>query len=87
MILFLYSLKTTMSIPKKNQLENEFNDEDELTGELPLADDLDDDGAPVLDEEDLEENNLGEDEVEDIEWEDAPAGDPDDQAEEDDDEI
>ncbi len=30
---------------------------------------VDDDGAPVLDEQDLEENNLSEEEADNIEWE------------------
>jgi hypothetical protein len=29
---------------------------------------VDDDGAPVLDEQDLEENNLSEEEADNIEW-------------------
>jgi hypothetical protein len=37
--------------------------------ETDLASDLEDDGTPVLDEEDLEENGLSADEVDDIEWE------------------
>lgn len=35
----------------------------------PVADDENDDGTPILDEEDLEENDISEEEVEDIEWE------------------
>lgn len=35
---------------------------------------LEEDGSPVLDEQDLEENNLSEEQAEDVEWEPETGG-------------
>ncbi|HEV2830460.1 MAG TPA: hypothetical protein VGW31_00650 [Hanamia sp.] len=48
---------------------NDFNPDDSFTGEEKDDSDVEDDGTPVLDEEDLEENNIDDDESEDIDWE------------------
>jgi hypothetical protein len=60
--------KSNMSIPQSIQMQERDEDQnDSSTDSSPEA--MEDDGTPVLDEEDLEENNLSLDEAEDIEWE------------------
>jgi hypothetical protein len=60
-----------MNTPNKNQEADDFESIDPQEDEVALTDDLEDDGTPVLDEADLEENDLTEEEAEDIEWEDG----------------
>lgn len=57
-----------MSIPQNNQLE-EREEQNESTITSTSADTTEDDGTPVLDEQDLEENDLSVEEVDNIEWE------------------
>ena len=60
-------------VSEQVQLANAASDSDSETLEegetIPVDSDLEDDGTPVLDEQDLEENNLSEEEADDIEWE------------------
>jgi hypothetical protein len=53
---------------------DEGSDEDAITmsdDDASLESDVEDDGTPVLTEEDLEENDLSEEEADDIEWDDS----------------
>ena len=54
---------------------DEDSDEDAITmsedDDASLESDVEDDGTPVLTEEDLEENDLTEEEADDIEWDDS----------------
>lgn len=63
------------TIDKSMQLQNEDMPVDESSTEQNVAEDENDDGTPILDEEDLEENEISEDEVEDIEWEEPDTAD------------
>jgi hypothetical protein len=51
--------------------ENDFSSEPESVEEISGDEntDLEDDGTPVLDEEDVEENDLTEEEADEIDWE------------------
>lgn len=51
----------------KTEEKDDENVKDQNTGNN-TNDAVEDDGTPVLDEEDLEENNINEEEAEDIEW-------------------
>lgn len=56
---------------KKSGQAQEAENKFDSTADLPQEDAaVEDDGSPVLDEEDLEENKISEEEVDDIEWED-----------------
>jgi hypothetical protein len=60
------------SHPLGNNEEQAFNDQrrggSQREGDSQVNDDEEEDGSPVLDETDLEENNISEDESEKIEW-------------------
>jgi hypothetical protein len=69
-------MKTTAKTAKKNTSKSEEKNkkaDQKKMGNAGITgitgDAVEDDGSPVLDEEDLEENNLDEDEAEDIQWE------------------
>jgi hypothetical protein len=52
-------------------------DENEMTDSAEMSeknDAVEDDGTPVLDEQDLEETGLDEEEAEDVEWEEPESG-------------
>ena len=78
-----------METPKKYQQTDDENEQSQMTSMTSQADAVEDDGTPVLDEKDLEENNLTVEEAEDIVWEDPEGTDDDmdlEDEEEDDDE-
>ena len=78
-----------METPKKYQQTDDENEQSQMTSMSSQADAVEDDGTPVLDEKDLEENNLTVEEAEDIVWEDPEGTDDDmdlEDEEEDDDE-
>lgn len=60
------------SHPLGNNEEQAFNDQrrgsSQQEGDSNVRDDEEEDGSPILDESDLEENNISEDESENIEW-------------------
>ena len=60
------TLATTHPADDENEM---IDDQDMSTGN----DAVEDDGTPVLDEEDLEENDLDEEEAEDLEWDEPSA--------------
>jgi len=60
-----------MNTPTKSQQPEDYKSQDQTEDISTETNDLEDDGTPVLDEADLEENNLTVDEAEDIEWEDT----------------
>ena len=64
-------LKTIMSTPQTSQQADDPKQQSQKSGVSSQDDALEEDGAPVLDEDELEENALTDDEVEEIEWEDA----------------
>ena len=58
-----------MSIPEKSSQTNKDQEQSQSKAESLKTDAVEDDGTPVLDEADLEENNLTVEDAENIEWE------------------
>lgn len=65
-----YGEQTTDKIPDRSEDMAEGPDEDDPA----LESDVEDDGTPVLTEEDLEENDLSEEDADEIEWEEKKEG-------------
>jgi hypothetical protein len=61
----------TLADLRPEEDENEMMDSSDMSA---TNDAVEDDGTPVLDEEDLEETGLDEEEVEDVEWEEPESG-------------
>jgi hypothetical protein len=72
----LYSIfeSKVMSTAQDNQLQEKDDEQNESSTIDSSLEANEDDGTPVLDEEDLEENDLSVEEAEDIEWEEPNEG-------------
>jgi hypothetical protein len=57
-----------MNIPDKSTQTNKDQEQSQSIAEPSKTDAVEDDGTPVLDEADLEENNLTVEDAENIEW-------------------
>ena len=62
-----------MSIPQNSSMQERDEDQNDSSTDQ-LLDATEDDGTPVLDEEDLEENDLSLQEAEEIEWDEPEEG-------------
>jgi hypothetical protein len=67
-----------METPKKYQQTDDENEQSQTASMSSKDDAVEDDGTPVLDEKDLEENNLTVEEAENIVWDDPEGTDDDD---------